>query len=459
MKLDSVSFCYEGRRKPALERIRLRADPGEFVLLCGPSGCGKTTLTRVLNGLCPEFYPGRLVGGYVLGETDMTALSIKEKSSMVGSVFQDPETQFFATRGYDEIVFGSEQRAVSAGRIRARLEELNRLLRLESLYGKDLFSMSSGEKQKIAVASACMLSPRMLVLDEPSANLDTQSALKLGTILAGLKEAGVSIVLSEHRAHYVKGVFDRALYIEGGRVLEDFAARDALALSGDELADRGLRPFEAPALRPLQDPSAYDGPSFCKTEALGFSYGSARVLEGLDLTIPQGRVTVVLGGNGAGQTKLLRVLSGLLEPSSGAIAFRGRSLSRRARIGQSFLLEQNGSNQIFSNRVEREFLIDVPGQSARDIRRTLEDLGLWEKRDLHPLRLSGGEKQRLLVGVSSLSAKKLLLLDEPTSGLDAANARRVSALLRRNAEQGQTVVIATHDVEFANRTADFAIRL
>ena len=456
MKLENISYWYEGQKKPTLKDVSLEIHPGELILLCGGSGCGKTTLTRVLNGLCPEFYPGKLEGKYSFDGQNMLELPIREKALRIGSVFQDPETQFFTTIGYDELVFGSEQRAIPAELILQKLEELNQLFQTEQLYDKSLFTMSSGEKQKIAIASVCMLSPDVLVLDEPSANLDPDSILKLGEILADLKALGITIVLSEHRFHYVKDTFDRAVYMVDGAVHTVFSRDELLALDSAALFAMGLRAFAIPTLQVPQS-TMPETEVFCEAKDLCFAYKGTAIFDKLQLQIPRGKVTAILGENGRGKTTLLRILAGLYQPQSGKLLFEGKTLSKAKRIQQAFLLEQNGNNQLFSHLVENEFRIDVPNQDTAKIDATLTELNLLQKKHAHPLSLSGGEKQRLLVGISALSNKTLLLLDEPTSGLDAKNMHLISALLRRNAAKGQTIVVVTHDIEFVNQTADTVI--
>lgn len=458
MRLEDISFYYEGQKKAALQNINLEIKQGEFVLLCGSSGCGKTTLTRVLNGLCPEFYPGRLEGKYTFGHEEMISLPIKEKSLRIGSVFQDPETQFFTTKGYDEIVLGAEQRAIPPSLILEKLEALNRLLQLEDLYDRSLFNMSSGEKQKIAIASVCMLSPEVLVLDEPSANLDSESILKLGEILTALKGLGVTIILSEHRFHYVKESFDRAIYMFDGEIHTAFTSAEILALGEEKLFNMGLRSFAVSKLQITSNSSAKLG-TFCEIKNLCFAYRDVPLFNGVDMKIPKAKITAILGANGRGKTTLLRIIAGLHKPAAGKIIFDGKALGKGERIRQSFLLEQNGNNQLFANKVEQEFLIDVPEQDSEKIQGMLAELDLLPKKHAHPLALSGGQKQRLLVGISVLLGKQLLLLDEPTSGLDVLNMQRISRLLKHNAAKGQTIVVVTHDIEFINKTADFIIRL
>ena len=388
MKLENISFWYEGQKKATLKDINLEIKQGELLLLCGGSGCGKTTLTRVLNGLCPEFYPGKLEGSYTFDGKDMRDLSISEKAMRIGSVFQDPETQFFTTKGYDELVFASEQRAIQPDLILKKLDALNQLFHTERLYEKSLFTMSSGEKQKIAIASVCMLSPDVLVLDEPSANLDPDSILKLGEILTELKAMGITIILSEHRFHYVKDIFDRAVYMVNGEINTIFSRAEILAMNNEALLRMGLRPFALPTLQvPLNSSGETD--AFCRVENLSFSYKGTAIFDDLSLNIPRAKVTAILGENGRGKTTLLRILAGLYQPKEGKLLFDGEVLSKGKRIKQSFLLEQNGNNQLFSNLVESEFLIDVPHQSMEKIHAVLTELNLLQKKHAHPLSLSG----------------------------------------------------------------------
>lgn len=269
---------------------------------------------------------------------------------------------------------------------------------------------------------------------------------------------GVTIILSEHRFHYVKESFDRAIYMVDGGIHTAFTRAEILALGEETLLRMGLRSFTAPMLQLAPKPPAADN-SFCETKNLCFAYKGIPIFNGLNLKIPNAKVTAILGENGRGKTTLLRIIAGLHKPAPGEIFFGGKALAKDGRIRQSFLLEQNGNNQLFSNQVELEFLIDVPGQNREKIHRVLAELDLLPQKHAHPLSLSGGQKQRLLVGISALSGKKLLLLDEPTSGLDALNMHRISTLLRHNAKEGQTIVVVTHDIEFINKTADFIIQL
>ena len=219
IELKNISFSYANSRENSqLRRIDLAVKKGELVILAGKSGCGKTTLTRVLNGLCPQFYPGNLTGNYLLDGQDALKMPIHQLGTMVGSVFQDPRSQFFTTNTTDEIALGMEniplERAVMQERVKAVCAQMN----IDRLLDRRIFPLSSGEKQLIAIASICAMGSKVIVMDEPSANLDSDAMVRLGTLLYRLKAAGHTIILSEHRFHYVRDSFDRLVFMENGEI-------------------------------------------------------------------------------------------------------------------------------------------------------------------------------------------------------------------------------------------------
>ena len=233
IELKNISFTYENSRdgESQLRHVDLQVAQGELVILAGRSGCGKTTLTRVLNGLCPQFYPGELTGSYLLDGQDALKMPVHQLGTMVGSVFQDPRSQFFTANTTDEIVLGMEniplERPVMQQRVKAVCSQMN----IERLLDRRIFPLSSGEKQLIAIASVCAMEPKVIVMDEPSANLDRDSMVRLGALLYRLKEAGHTILLSEHRFHYVRDSFDRLVFMENGEISAIYSRSEALNLT------------------------------------------------------------------------------------------------------------------------------------------------------------------------------------------------------------------------------------
>ena len=251
IELKNLSFSYENSSevKGQLRGIDLHVKKGELVILSGRSGCGKTTLTRILNGLCPGFYPGKLEGGYSLDGEDALKMPIHRLGTMVGSVFQDPRSQFFATNTTDEIVLGMENIPLERPVMQERLNTVCKQMNIERLIDRRIFPLSSGEKQLIAIASVCAMEPKVIVLDEPSANLDSEAMVRLGALLYRLKMAGHTMILSEHRFHYVRDSFDRLVFMEDGAISAVYDRKDALSLTAEQMTAMGLRPFDAPAFR------------------------------------------------------------------------------------------------------------------------------------------------------------------------------------------------------------------
>ena len=205
IELNNISFSYANNcENSGLRRIDLTVKKGELIILAGKSGCGKTTLTRVLNGLCPQFYPGNLTGSYSLNGQDALKMPIHQLGTMVGSVFQDPRSQFFTTNTTDEIALGMENIPLARTVMRERIETVCAQMNIDRLLDRRIFPLSSGEKQLIAIASICAMEPKVIVMDEPSANLDSDAMVRLGTLLYRLKATGHTIILSEHRFHYVR---------------------------------------------------------------------------------------------------------------------------------------------------------------------------------------------------------------------------------------------------------------
>ena len=435
---QDVSFRYkDSEQAQSLKHVSFHIASGEVVLLCGRSGCGKTTITRLINGLIPHFYEGNVMGGVTVAEQDVLAQPITKTAQSVGSVFQNPRSQFFNVDPTSEIVFGCENMGWSFEMIDARLQEVVGVFALTPLLDRNLFHLSGGEKQKIACASVSMADPPVIVLDEPASNLDPGAIRLLAMVIAEWKRQGKTIVIAEHRLTYLRKVADRVIYMEEGRIVQDLPAEQFWKIPEVDICARGLRTTKMIEF--------HEGRAACIDERerfhiqdLRFSRKEGLTLQIPELSLPCGAIIGILGENGSGKTTLARCLCGLEKSCKGKFVLAGKSLSRRERLRRSFLVMQDVNHQLFTESVEEEVLISMSGcedEKEAAAERILASMDLLPFRELHPLALSGGQKQRVAVASALASQKDLLIFDEPTSGLDrqhmlevAENLRRLSAL-------------------------------
>lgn len=456
IELENLSFAYEnaGGGKGQLRNIDLHIQKGELIILAGKSGCGKTTLTRVLNGLCPQFYPGKISGKYILDGENALRLPVHQLGTMVGSVFQDPRSQFFATNTTDEVVLGMENIPLERSVMRERLDTVCRQMDIERLMKRRIFPLSSGEKQLIAIASICAMEPKVIVMDEPSANLDSEAVTRLGTLLYRLKMAGHTIVLSEHHFHYVKECFDKLVFIEGGTITKIYDKAGALALSERQLENMGLRSFINPVLTV--------GGAYCSQQneilqvsALSCLMDKRQIIDNVSFTAKEGKILAIAGPNGAGKSSLCRVITGLYR-ANGTVQIDGIYLKKKIRTQKSFFVQQDSDYQLYAPSVLDEFFLGKRETPAlrETAENTLRDIGLEALTARHPASLSGGQKQRLLLALAAASGRKLLVFDEPTSGLDGYNMRLTVKLFQKLSKLGHCILLITHDMDLISAAAD-----
>lgn len=455
--LNDVTFSYTAGTTQ-LRHVSFQVNSGEFVVLTGPSGCGKTTLTRVLNGLAPGFYGGELEGNVQIDGTNAHELQPWEYGRLVGSVFQDPKTQFFAPVVRDELAFGCENYGIPPEDIQTRIEELSHRLGVSHLLDRALLTLSSGEKQKVAVAAAAGTRPPIYVMDEPSANLDLDATRELAGVLTTLKESGSTIVIAEHRLTYLMDLADRIVYMDDGAVRQEFTPAQLQNLSQGTLDELGLRD---PALRTIE-PGAQHASRTTIGGAPAVEVANltvrrkrrgASLLTSLAFTLQPGEVVALAGPNGAGKTTLARTLCGLERAGRGTISLRGAPTRRAKRSLNTWFVMQDADSQLFSDSVLGEMTHGTKStpDSMAQAQRVLTQLGLWAHRDRHPGSLSGGQKQRLSIAVALMQDRPLIMLDEPTSGLDGRNLRRVVDCITEQAERDKTILVITHDPEFIRK--------
>ena len=447
IELKNISFSYDGQNDSGLCGLSLNIPKGQCVLLCGGSGCGKTTITRLMNGLIPHFFSGELSGQVLIdgkNTGDMDAASI---SDVVGSVFQNPRTQFFNTDTDSEIVFGLENRAVSQDKLKQRLYETVSQLGLESLLGRSIFELSGGEKQKIAFASVYATSPDVFVLDEPSSNLDVQAIHSLALLLKKIKAEGKTIVVAEHRLWYLMDIADRVILMRDGQIQRDMTAEEFKSIPEDELPSMGLRcrSLEVVKTEHFQTVSTN---SQLTVKNLSVKLGRTEIFRELNFSLNGGEIVALAGQNGMGKTTLARTLCGLQKAVRGQILMNGVPVSEKPRRKAAYMVMQDVNHQLFTDSVTAECALGVKNAKPDLVNQALSQFDLSQFRDRHPLSLSGGQKQRLAIAVSLLCGKELLVFDEPTSGLDLKSMLEVGQFARELSAQGKVLLIITHDYEF-----------
>lgn len=473
IRFSNVTYRYPFQADPAVRNLDLAVRPGEIVLCTGASGCGKSTLVRLANGLCPHYYQGELQGSVLVGGRDSSSMSLPQLSQLVGTLFQDPEQQFFALGVEDELVFAMEWQETSRERMQEAVGNAVREFDLQAILDSSINELSEGQKQKVGLASLCIQDLSCLVLDEPSANLDPESTAALARKLCELRDAGMAILVVDHRLYWLDGVADRVCVMDRGEIV---AQGDLAILHDAGLREKyGLRKTEVPDLRAtLPDCREAEDPVL-EVRNLSFAWKDRpRLYADAAFGLAEG-ITVLVGDNGTGKTTLARILAGLARAPGAKIKLDGKICSERSRLGQSAIVLQNSDHQLYMKSVRQEletcFSLARPGYRrspagsagsegyGKEVDGLLAAMDLTHLGQRHPQSLSGGEKQRLVVACALAKEPRLLVLDEPTSGLDGKNMRRMAQVLQDQAAKGRIVLLITHDLELMEHVGSHALRL
>ena len=472
IEFKNVSYTYANTQTPAVSDINFTVASGELKLVTGASGCGKTTLMRLANGLCPQIYGGRLEGCVTVAGLNVSETPVADLSEVIGTLFQDPEEQFFALNAGDEIAFALRSRSLDPKDVRERTLKAARKLGIEELLTRDIHALSEGQKQKVGLAAILALGPKTLIFDEPSANLDPEATQALARTILELKKEGAAILVVDHRLYWLKDAADAVIVMSQGRIVtempfaglydDDFRARWGLRKAEVSDVRRTLPRVEVTSQETT--PKAHD---VFSASRIRFAYSNEHIIfDGTGFAVGQG-ITALVGDNGTGKTTLARVLTGL-NKAKGDFYIGEKKVGGEGLMPFSGLVLQNADHQLqmrtVAEEVEGAIVAGRIGASgARGWRRLavmrtcsedkarvheiLTSLNLLALAERHPQSLSGGEKQRLVIACAVAKSPAILILDEPTSGLDGANMAAIARLMREQADAGRAVFLVTHDLE------------
>ncbi|MBN2168640.1 MAG: energy-coupling factor ABC transporter ATP-binding protein [Actinobacteria bacterium] len=511
VEVKNLTYSYPGRKTSTLSGINFDVNPGEFVLLLGESGSGKSTLCKALNGLVPHYFGGTIGGSVRIRGMITTDSSVSKLSRHVGMVFQDPENQIVTDRIESEVAFGLENTGVPAKQMKKRVQEVLATLRLSTYKNKKLSELSGGQKQKVALASVLVMHPDLIVLDEPTSQLDPISSEDFLATLKSLNDdLGLAVLLTEHRIEKCFHFADRVLVLDRGKLVFDGKPKELAGWSGGSgriplppiselFLDNGSgeipitvkegrgkisalmngkagietgnirataqsKDRRRPFLKRMPGSSNENGPAVLDVKNVYFSYNDGtQALCGINLTIRPGESVAVIGENGSGKSTLVRHFNGLLRPQRGAVLLEGKNISGRevAVLAKTCgMLGQNPNFQLISKTVEGELEETLNGvgieieMHGRLIDKTLRDFSLDEIRHDNPQDLSCGQRERLALASVVVYQPPLLVLDEPTRGIDKRTKQFIYGYLREYRKNGNTVILVTHDLEFAAGCCD-----
>ena len=445
LTLENLSLFYEQDKK-VLDDINLIVADCECVLLTGESGSGKSSIINSINGLAFEYENAKFSGSIKVDNKDLKGMELYEISLMISSVFQNPKTHFFNVDTTLELLFYLENIGLDRKEMESRMEDMLKLFPIKHLLGRSIFNLSGGEKQILCVAACYISGCKIIVLDEPSSNLDDKYIDILKEMLQILKNKGITLIIAEHRIYYLTDLADRIILVRKGELFNELT-KDELLNSERQL---GLRSAIKTVLKAQS--KLFGNDLNIKKLEYNFKDGSGLKIE--DISFGLGNIYGITGKNGCGKSTFIRVMTGLDDKGKSEITFNGKILNKKDRLKNSSLVMQDVNHQLFTDSVEEEIKLGVKDLSQDRLDKVLYGLELTELKDRHPMSLSGGQKQRVAIASVLCKNSRFIFFDEPTSGMDYKNMIRISKLIKEMSTKDNIIFIVSHDNEFLNETAD-----
>ena len=445
LTLENLSLFYEQDKK-VLDDINLIVADGECVLLTGESGSGKSSIINSINGLAFEYENAKFSGSIKVDNKDLKGMELYEISLMISSVFQNPKTHFFNVDTTLELLFYLENIGLDRKEMESRMEDMLKLFPIKHLLGRSIFELSGGEKQILCVAACYISGCKIIVLDEPSSNLDDKYIDILKEMLQILKNKGITLIIAEHRIYYLTDLADRIILVRKGELFKELT-KDELLNSEKQLGLRSAIKTNLKAQSKL-----FGNDLNIKKLEYNFKDGSGLKID--DISFGLGNIYGITGKNGCGKSTFIRVMTGLDDKGKSEITFDGKILNKKDRLKNSSLVMQDVNHQLFTDSVEEEIKLGVKDLSQDRLDKVLSGLELTELKDRHPMSLSGGQKQRVAIASVLCKNSRFIFFDEPTSGMDYKNMIRISKLIKEMSTKDNIIFIVSHDNEFLNETAD-----
>ena len=519
LTLRDLSVFYDENQ--VVHSINLNVSPGECVVLTGESGSGKSSIINAVNGLGARYDNARIEGTIALDGDELTQKQIYEIAMLASSVFQNPKTHFFNVDTTQELLFFLENTGVPKQNMQKRLQDLLSLFPIAHLLNRSIFELSGGEKQILCLASAYISGCKLILLDEPTSNLDHISIALLADMLKCLKQQGITLLIAEHRLYYLRDILDRLVHIQKGEIQRCYTQEEFAHLTCDELHARGLRsnsddaltvpellPYAAntsaepgtelhsePGAEAGTEPGAEAGTepgaepdtvahsepgtepgteagtepgteagTELRIEKLALSFSTQRNVRanGLfisGLTFQTNNIYGIVGKNGCGKSSFIKSLIGVMKRSKETVFYQEKQCNKRRRVALSSLVMQDVNSQLFSESVEHELTLTHTNMTEASLDALLEQLNIHAFKQEHPMSLSGGQKQRVAIATSVVDGAALMFFDEPTSGMDYKNMLAISRCIQALKTRKRIIFIVSHDVEFLNLTCDYALNI